>query len=75
MAGIKTSKRNQIFIVQKRVGKNWCMITDAIFRKRSHARECSNELNAVAKVTGRGPNRRYRVMAMRPVQSVSDTGQ
>lgn len=65
---IKTTKRNQIFIVQKRVGKTWQMITDALFRKRSHARECSNELNSIAKVTGRGPNRRYRVAIMKVIQ-------
>lgn len=58
---IKTTRRNHLFIVQKRVGKNWQMITDAVFKMRSHARECSNELNNIAKVTGRGPNRRYRV--------------
>lgn len=72
MSGIKTTKRNQIYIVQKRVGKGWQMITDALFRKRSHARDCSRELNNVAKVTGRGPNRRYRVAIMRVV---SDTDQ
>lgn len=64
---IKTTKRNQIFIVQKRVGKTWQMITDAIFRRRSHARECSRELNNIAGITGRGPNRRYRVAIMRVV--------
>lgn len=68
---VKTSKRNQIFIVQKRVGRNWHMITDAIFRKRANARECSRELNNVAGITGRGPNRRYRVATMRVVESAT----
>lgn len=67
MTMIKTTKRNYLFVIQKRVGREWQMITDAIFRKRCHARECSNELNNISKVTGRGPNRRYRVMMMRPL--------
>jgi len=61
---IKTTKRNYLFTVQKRVGKNWQRITDAVFTKRANARECSNQLNSLAKVTGRGPNRRYRVSKM-----------
>lgn len=72
---IKTTARNQIWVLQKRIGKQWCMIRDAYFPKRSQAREASRELNNVAGVTGRGPNRRYRVVVMRPVQNVSDTGQ
>lgn len=65
---IKTTKRNQVFIVQKKVSGRWQMITDAIFMRRRNARECSNQLNAIASVTGRGPNRRYRVAIMKVVQ-------
>ena len=61
---VKTTKRNYLFTIQKRVGKNWERITDAVFTKRATARQCSNELNTVASVTGRGPNRRYRVRKM-----------
>lgn len=69
---IKTSKRNQIFTVQKKIRGQWCIIQGAYFPKRSQARECSRDLNNIAKVTGRGPNRRYRVAAMRVV---ADSGQ
>ena len=62
---IKTTKRNYLFVIQKRVGRNWQRITDAVFQKRASARECSNELNNLSKVTGRGPNRRYRVAVMK----------
>jgi len=61
MTGIKTTKRNYLFTVQKRVGQDWERVTDAVFVKRASARECANNLNAVAGITGRGPNRRYRV--------------
>ena len=58
---IKTTKRNYLFIVQKRIGNRWCRIAETIFEKRKDARACSVELNNVAGITGRGPNRRYRV--------------
>lgn len=58
MSGIRTSRRNHVFIVQKRVGKEWERITDAIFDKRSNARECSRELNALSR------GRRYRVVKL-----------
>ena len=41
---VKTTKRNYLFTVQKRVGTNWRRITDAVFSKRSSARECVKEL-------------------------------
>lgn len=41
---VKTTKRNYLFTVQKRVGENWRRITDAVFSKRSSARECAKEL-------------------------------
>jgi hypothetical protein len=44
---VKTTKRNYIFTVQKRVGKNWRRITDAIFTKRANARECVRELRNI----------------------------
>lgn len=44
MTGIKTTKRDYLFTVQKRVGSNWQRITDAVFSKRSNARECVREL-------------------------------
>lgn len=44
---VKTTKRNYIFTVQKKVGKNWRRITDAIFTKRANARECARELRNV----------------------------
>jgi len=44
---VKTTKRNYIFTVQKRIGKNWRRITDAIFTKRANARECVRELRNV----------------------------
>ncbi len=49
MTGIKTTKRNYLFTVQKRVGANWRRITDAVFSKRSAARECVRELRNVTK--------------------------
>lgn len=58
---VKTTKRNYLFIVQKRVAGKWCRIADTIFEHRRDARACSVELNNVAGITGRGPNRRYRV--------------
>ena len=58
MSGIKTTRRNYLFIVQKRVGKEWERITDATFQKRQHARECSRELNALTR------GRRYRVVKL-----------
>ena len=61
---IKTTRRNYVFTVQKRVGKDWERVSDAIFNHRHNARECSNNLNAVAGSLGRGPNRRYRVRKM-----------
>lgn len=64
MTGIKTTRRNYLFTVQKRVGKGWERVTDAVFTKRATARQCSNELNNVASNTGRGPNRLYRVRKM-----------
>jgi len=45
--GIKTTRRNYLFTVQKRIGANWQRITDAIFSKRSAARECVRELRNV----------------------------
>jgi hypothetical protein len=50
MTGIKTTKRNYLFTVQKRVGKNWRRITDAVFSKRAAARECVRELRNVTKM-------------------------
>jgi putative component of toxin-antitoxin plasmid stabilization module len=47
MTGIKTTKRNYLFTVQKRVGSNWQRITDAVFSKRQAARECVRELRNV----------------------------
>lgn len=47
MTGIKTTKRNYLFTVQKRIGKNWQRITDAVFSKRAAARECVRELRNV----------------------------
>ena len=44
---VKTTKRDYIFTVQKRVGKNWRRIADALFQKRSNARECVRELRNV----------------------------
>ncbi len=44
---VKTTKRNYIFTVQKRIGKNWRRISDAIFTKRANARECVRELRNV----------------------------
>lgn len=64
---IKTTKKNHIFIIQKKVGSTWRTVTESFFTKRKFARECSNTLNNVAGVTGRGPNRRYRVAIMRVV--------
>lgn len=49
MTGIKTTKRNYLFTVQKRIGKGWQRITDAVFSKRSAARECVRELRNVTK--------------------------
>lgn len=49
MTGIKTTKRNYLFTVQKRVSGNWQRITDAVFTKRSAARECVRELRNVTK--------------------------
>ena len=61
---IKTTRRNYVFTVQKRVAGSWERVSDALFQKRSSARECASELNNVAGITGRGPNRRYRVRKM-----------
>ena len=61
---IKTTRRNYVFTVQKRVGKDWERVSDAIFNHRHNARECANNLNSVAGITGRGPHRRYRVRKM-----------
>jgi hypothetical protein len=69
MSSIKTTKRDYLFTVQKRVGKSWLRITDAVFTHRKVARELSNELNNISGVTGRGPNRRYRVAVMRVVSN------
>lgn len=49
MTGIKTTKRNYLFTVQQRVGENWQRITDAVFSKRSAARECVKELRNATK--------------------------
>lgn len=72
MSGIKTTARNQVWIVQKRVAGKWCMITDALFMKRKFARECSNQLNSLIPNSGRGPNRRYRVTVLRPAEGDSE---
>lgn len=47
-SGIKTTKRDYLFTVQKRVGSNWRRITDAIFTRRASARECVRELRAIS---------------------------
>lgn len=44
MMNIKTTRRNYLFVIQKRIGKEWERITDAVFTKRSVARECVREL-------------------------------
>lgn len=49
MTGVKTTKRDYLFTVQKRIGKNWRRITDAVFTKRSSARECVKELRNITK--------------------------
>lgn len=64
MTGIKTTRRNYLFVIQKRTSKGWQMVRETTFTKRRFARECSNELNAASSVTGRGPNRLYRVVKM-----------
>lgn len=72
---LKTTARDSIWTVQKRVGQKWMRITEVFFNHRADARRLSNELNTIAKVTGRGPNRRYRAVAMRIAPPVSDTAQ
>lgn len=72
---MRTTARDSIWTVQKRIGRKWQRITETFFDHRSDARQLSNELNRIAKVTGRGPNRRYRAVAMRIAPPVSDTAQ
>lgn len=64
---IKTTARNQIWVLQKRVGKAWHRVEGTFFDRRRFAREASNELNNMENITGRGPNRVYRVATMRVV--------
>jgi hypothetical protein len=64
MSNIKTTKRNQLFIVQKKVRGEWHMIAGTVFTHRKLARECSNQLNNLRPKAGRGINRRYRVAKM-----------
>ena len=54
---IRTSKRNHVFIVQKKVSGSWQRITDATFDKRSNARECARQLNEIQP-------KRYRVVKL-----------
>ena len=42
---IRTTKKNHIYIVQKRVAGEWRRIPDALFALRKNDRECSRELN------------------------------
>jgi len=44
---IKTTKRNYLWTLQKRIGKNWRMIAETVFSKRSVARECAKELRNI----------------------------
>jgi hypothetical protein len=61
---VKTSKRNQLWVIQKKTGNRWSMIVDTVFTHRKEARECSNQLNNLRPKAGRGINRRYRVAKM-----------
>jgi hypothetical protein len=61
---VKTTKRNQLFVVQKKVRGAWNLIEGSVFNRRSHARQLSNELNNLVPKAGRGRNRRYRVAKM-----------
>jgi hypothetical protein len=54
---VKCTKRNYLFIVQKRIGAEWQRINDGVFTRRKFARECAKELRTATK-------RDYRVRKM-----------
>lgn len=64
MTGIKTSSKSHLYTVMRRVGKRWERVVDAIFVKRSNARECCQELNAIAPKRKNDGGVRYRVAKM-----------
>lgn len=67
MTGIKTTSKAHVYTVMRRVGKNWERIVDALFVKRSNARECCQELNAIAPRRKGDGGARYRVAKMQIV--------
>lgn len=61
---VKTSKKNCVWSVQKKVRKDWSLIVGTTFHHRKDARALSNELNNLVPKAGRGRNRRYRVVKL-----------
>jgi len=61
----KTTKKNHIYTVLKRVGNNWRRIESIVFTMRKDARSCCQELNNVNPLRKGGKViRRYRVAKM-----------
>ena len=60
---IKTTRKAHIYILMRRVGKNWVRVADSFFSKRDDARNCVRDLNNISKG-------RYKVgkMAIQPVR-------
>jgi predicted Zn-ribbon and HTH transcriptional regulator len=61
---IKTTKKNHIYVLMKRVGKVWRRVDMTLFVKRSIARQCVRELNDVQPLKNGKREVRYRVGRM-----------
>ena len=72
---IKTTKKNHIYVLMKRVGKVWRRVDATLFVKRSDARDCVRELNALQPLKGGKRPLRYKVGKMEIVSPRAISGE
>ena len=73
-SAIKTTKKNHIYILMKRVGGEWRRVDATLFVKRSDARQCVRELNALQPLRDGKRPVRYRVGKMEIVRPRATSG-
>lgn len=56
---IKTTRKDHIYILMKREGKDWVRVAGSFFDKRSDARNCVRDLNNISRT-----KRRFKVGKM-----------
>ena len=73
-SSIKTTKKNHIYVLMKRVGKVWRRVDATLFVKRSDARDCVRELNNLQPLKDGKRPLRYKVGRMEIVAPKATSG-